>query len=136
MLYGFIFQDQIAMNATDSSGSSWSNIPRCLNTVQTTSMLSSDAGISSMPSSMISNISETEHHTLTNFNSLQHQEIIIRNNFTENISVEQPPMVLAPEHFTTSQQTPEFECLEKVDSSEFHNPDVLEMTETQQEPKV
>ena len=45
-------------------------------------------------------------------------------------------MVLAPEHFTTSQQNPEFECLEKVDSSEFRNPDVLEMTETQQEPKV
>ena len=59
------------MTATDSSGSSWSNIPRCLNTVQTTSMLSSDAGISSMPSSMISNISETEHHTLTNYNSQQ-----------------------------------------------------------------
>ena len=92
------------MNATDSSGSSWSNIPRCLNTVQTTSMLSSDAGISSMPSSMISNISETEHHTLTNFNSLQHQEIIIRNNFTENISVEQPPMVLAPDSLAVAPQ--------------------------------
>merc|ERR1712018_1027224 len=76
-----VIQDQIAATATDSSGSSWSNIPRCLNTVQTTSMLSSDAGISSMPSSMISNISETEHHTLNHYNSQQHQEIIIKNNF-------------------------------------------------------
>merc|ERR1712242_198950 len=33
-----VIQDQIAATATDSSGSSWSNIPRCLNTVQTTSM--------------------------------------------------------------------------------------------------
>lgn len=39
--------------------SSWSNIPRCFNV--TTSMLSSDAGISSMPSSMISNVSESEN---------------------------------------------------------------------------
>ena len=45
--------------ATDSSGSSWSNIPRCFNV--TTSLLSSDAGISSMPSSMISNVSDSVH---------------------------------------------------------------------------
>ena len=47
--------------ATDSSGSSWSNIPRCFQNPDsciTASILSSDAGISSMPSSMISNISE------------------------------------------------------------------------------
>ena len=49
----------IAETATDSSGSSWSNIPRCFNV--TTSLLSSDAGISSMPSSMISNVSDSVH---------------------------------------------------------------------------
>ena len=46
---------------SDSSGSSWSNIPRCFQNPDsciTASVLSSDAGISSMPSSMISNISE------------------------------------------------------------------------------
>ena len=47
-------------------------------TVQTTSMLSSDAGISSMPSSMISNISETDHNSSTTMiatnNSSHHQE--------------------------------------------------------------
>ena len=46
--------------------------------VQTTSMLSSDAGISSMPSSMISNISETDHNSSTTMiatnNSSHHQE--------------------------------------------------------------
>ena len=45
------------VETTDSSGSSWSNIPRCFNV--TTSVLSSDAGISSMPSSMISNVSDS-----------------------------------------------------------------------------
>ena len=41
-------------------------------------MLSSDAGISSMPSSMISNISETDHNSSTTMiatnNSSLHQE--------------------------------------------------------------
>ena len=41
-------------------------------------MLSSDAGISSMPSSMISNISETDHNSSTTMiatnNSSHHQE--------------------------------------------------------------
>ena len=41
-------------------------------------MLSSDAGISSMPSSMISNISETDHNSSTTMiatnNSPHHQE--------------------------------------------------------------
>ena len=40
-------------------------------------MLSSDAGISSMPSSMISNISETDHNSSTTMiatNNSQHQE--------------------------------------------------------------
>ena len=52
---------QVAGQQTDSSGSSWSNIPRCFNV--TTSMLSSDAGISSMPSSMISNVSESDQRS-------------------------------------------------------------------------
>ena len=52
-------QTIISETATDSSGSSWSNIPRCFNV--TTSLLSSDAGISSMPSSMISNVSDSVH---------------------------------------------------------------------------
>ncbi len=58
-------QDQM-VQADSSGGSSWSNIPRCFNV--TTSMLSSDAGISSMPSSMISNISESEHQEFRDTN--------------------------------------------------------------------
>merc|ERR1711874_108769 len=81
------------------------------------------------------NISETEHHTL-NYNSHHHQEIIIKNNFTEKVSAAEPLMVVAPEHFTACHQNPAPEYLEKVDSSDFHHaaPDVLEMKET--EPKA
>ena len=57
-------QEPIIGNNPDPGSGSWSNIPRCFNV--TTSMLSSDAGISSMPSSMISNVSETEVSSRTN----------------------------------------------------------------------
>ena len=71
-----------------------------------------------------------------------------RIDFTENMSAIEPLMVVAPEHFTTYQQNPEFECLEKVDSSDYHQkvdssdyhhtnaPDVLEMKDMQPETKA
>ena len=84
-------------------------------------MLSSDAGISSMPSSMISNISETEQCT----NNNNQQEIVIRNN------MDKTPMVVAPEHFTCQND----ESLQKAEFC-YAAPDVLEMKETQHESKV
>lgn len=81
----------VVENTTDSgSGSSWSNIPRCFNV--TTSMLSSDAGISSMPSSMISNISESEHevaikHVVEQVEIEDHEELVITENHPDVIKV-------------------------------------------------
>ena len=88
-------------------------------------MLSSDAGISSMPSSMISNISETDQQCNTNNNNNNQQEIVIRNNLEKNM-----PMVVAPEHFTCQNDEP----MENTHC--YATPDVLEMKETQHESKV
>ena len=109
-------------------------------------MLSSDAGISSMPSSMISNISETEQSNTMISDSSSHQEII-RNNLTEisdryeiinarNSKMAPSSIVVDPEEFDFSRQIPAVDSLEKVAAeccekmgAEFHHaaPDVLEM---------